>query len=138
MDITKLIKNEATVWVEYPDPQMEGFEVEVAHIPREALQKIRSKSMKVTYSRKTHQPEEEVDNDLFLQLYVGAVIKGWKGFKYKYLGEFMPVDLTSVADVELDMEFTTDAALVLMKNSTVFDGWITQTVSDISLFNKNA
>ena len=138
MDISKLIKKEATVWAEYPDPLMEGLEVEIAHVPRETLQKIRTKSMKVSYSRKTHQPEEEMDNDMFLKLYCEAVIKGWKGFKYNYLKEFMPVDLSSIRDLEADMEYTADSALVLMKNSTIFDGWITQLVSDITLFNKDA
>lgn len=138
MDISKLIKKDATVWVEFPDPLMEGLEVELAHVPRETLQKIRSKSMKVSYSRKTHQPEEELDNDMFLKLYCEAVIKGWKGFKYSYLAEFMPVDLTEIKDQTSELEYTGDSALVLMKNSTIFDGWITEVVSDISVFNKNA
>ena len=74
---------------------------------------------------------------MFLELYSDKLIVGWKGLKMKYLKELMPVNMDK-ADEEKDLEFTPENALILMKNSTVFDAWITDITSDVSVFNKNS
>ena len=74
---------------------------------------------------------------MFLELYSDKLIVGWKGLKMKYLKELMPVNMDK-ADEEKDLEFTPENALILMKNSTVFDSWITDITSDVSVFNKNS
>lgn len=137
MELKSLLVTEKEVVVEYPDPDLEGFEVTIAYLPREALQKIRKKCTSTKYSKKTHQLEEVMNNDLFLELYVQKLIKGWTGLKMGYLKELMTVSVLDV-DLEKDLEYTEDNALVLMKSSTIFDSWITDVTSDISVFNKNS
>jgi len=137
MELSSLLVQEKTIQVEYPDPEMEGFIVEVSYVGREILKKIRNKCLVTKFDRKTHKATEEVDDKLFLKLYVQKVIKGWKGLKMTYLQDLLPVDISS-SKPEDELEYTEDNALVLMQNSTTFDQWITEVVSDITAFNKNS
>jgi len=137
MELKSLITKERVISVEYPDPELEGFVIEVAYVPREELQKIRQKCLVTKFDKKTRQPAETVDDKLFLKLYTEKVIRGWKGLKLKYLQELLPVELGK-ADPNTELEYTVDNALELMQNSTVFDTWLTGIINDISFFNKNS
>ena len=119
MELSSLLVQEKTIQVEYPDPEMEGFIVEVSYVGREILKKIRNKCLVTKFDRKTHKATEEVDDKLFLKLYVQKVIKGWKGLKMTYLQDLLPVDISS-SKPEDELEYTEDNALVLMQNSTTF------------------
>lgn len=116
--------------VEYPG--MPGFEVTINFLSREILQSIRKKATKTSF--KNRQPVEELNDDLFLDLYVQNSIKGWKGLKMSYLEQLAPVEVAeSEADTEL--EYTQDNALALMKASTSFDSFISEQVTDLGNFS---
>ena len=80
--------------------------------------------------------EEILDEDRFLVEYCKGVIKGWKGFKYRYLEELLLVD-TANLDPDDTLVYTQDNAELLMKNSTTFDTWVTETVGDLENFTGN-
>ena len=115
--------------VEYPG--MPGFKINVSFLSRETLVNIRKKATKQTF--KNRQAVEELDDDLFLQLYVQASVKGWSGFKLKYLDQLAPVDLTG-QDMEAELEYSDENALFLMKASSNFDAFISETVTDLGNF----
>jgi hypothetical protein len=118
--------------VEYPG--MPGFEVTINFLSREILQSIRKKATKTSF--KNRQPVEELNDDLFLDLYVQNSIKGWKGLKMSYLEQLAPVEVAEdAADTEL--EYTQDNALALMKASTSFDSFISEQVTDLGNFSTN-
>jgi hypothetical protein len=118
-------------------PGYKDFKIKLTYLGRDELLKLRKKSTTTKFDRKTRQPVEEVDDDLFLQLYVGGVIKGWSGFKYKYLGDFLLVELEDV-DGEDSMEYSEDNAYTLMKNSPDFDNFVAETVGDLQNFTKSS
>lgn len=118
--------------VEYPG--MPGFFISVCFLSRETLQSIRKKSTKTTF--KNRQPQEELNDDLFLELYVKASIKGWKGLKLKYLEQLAPVDLAN-EDLETELDYSEENALYLMKASANFDAFISEQVTDLGNFSKN-
>ena len=120
------------VTVEYPG--MPGFEVNVSFLSRETLQNIRKKATKTTF--KNRQPVEELNDDLFLELYVKGSIKGWSGLKLSYLEQLAPVDVSD-QDPESELEYTEENALYLMKSSTNFDSFISEQVTDLGNFSKN-
>ena len=134
MDLKNLIVQDSTLQAEHPS--LEGFIVTVAFISKEKTRKMLDRSTITKFSKKTHKPEEEIDNDLFLNLYSKALIKGWKGLKYEYLNELLPVDLSAVDNLDEEMEYTEENALSLLKNSTDFDSWLSAVISDITAFNK--
>lgn len=120
------------VTVEYPG--MPGFEVQVSFLSRETLQTIRKKATKTTF--KNRQPVEELNDDLFLELYVKGSVKGWTGLKFKYLEQLAPVDLAD-QDLEQELEYSEENALYLMKSSTNFDSFISEKVTDLGNFSKS-
>ena len=127
---TLLVPSKA-IEVEYPG--MPGFYVDIAFLSRETLLNIRKKSTKTSF--KNRQPQEEFNDELFLQLYVENAVKGWKGLKLSYLDQLAPVDLTG-QDMNAELEYTAENALFLMKNSTNFDAFISEQVSDLGNFSK--
>lgn len=133
LSLKSLLVPSKSVEVEFPG--FEGFKIKLNFLSRETLVNIRKKSTKTTF--KNRQPIEELDDKLFLKLYVAAAIKGWSGFKYKYLNELAPSDIAE-ADFNKEVPYSEENALVLMESSSNFDGFISETVSDLSSFTKNS
>jgi hypothetical protein len=134
-NLSSLLTPSKTVDFDYPG--YEGFSVKLAFLSREELLKIRKKATTTKFDRKTRQPKEEMDEELFLKSYVQGVVKGWKGLKYKFLTDFILVDLEGVEDLGAELEYSDENALVMMKNSNEFDTWVSEMVGDLSNFTKN-
>lgn len=133
VSLATLMTPSKTVSVDFPD--MEDFKVELTYLARDEILKLRNKCLKQKFNKKTRAFEEQLDEDTFLTEYVKAIIKGWSGFKYKYLREMMLVDTASLNE-EDELPFTQENAELLMKNSPDFDTWVTETVGDLENFTK--
>ena len=131
--IKNLIAEQSSVWVEYPD--IDGFEVNLKYLTREDLMKVRNAALTYKFNKRTRQREEEIDNDRFLENYAEKAIMGWKGLKVKHMPALMPVDISGM-DVEEDIEYSNEDAIELLKNSTVFDQFITDAMNDFEQFSK--
>ena len=134
ISLASLMTPSKTVAIDFPG--YAGMSVSLCYLAREELVKLRKKCVTTKFNKKTRQPEEELDEDKFLVEYCKAVIKGWKGFKYRYLEELLLVDISSL-DPEDELPFTQENAELLMKNSSNFDTWVTETVSDLENFTGN-
>lgn len=134
ISLSSLLVPSKAVEVDYPG--LDGLKINVAFLAREELVKLRKKATKQTFKNRVQ--TEELNEELFLKLYVEATIKGWSGFKYKYLQDLLLVDLTNVKDLESNLAFNIDNALVLMKGSTEFDAFISETVNNLSVFTKTS
>ena len=121
VSLSALMTPSKTVQIDFPG--YEGFRVLVCYLAREELVKLRKKCMITKFNKRTHQPEEELNEDKFLKEYCKAVIRGWSGFKYSYLEDD-------------ELPYTTDNAETLMKNSDAFDTWLTSTASELENFTK--
>lgn len=135
MELKNLIAKDKVIDVEHP--ALEGFIVQVANVSRETTRKLIDKATTTKYNTKTHKPEEEIDNDLFLKLNTKAIVKGWKGLKFEYLPELVAINMEE-APKEGELEYSEDNALALIKNSTDFDTWLTTVISDVKNFNKSS
>jgi hypothetical protein len=133
LSLKTLLVPSKSVEIEYPG--MPDFKLQLSFLSREILINVRKKSTKTTF--KNRQPQEDFDENLFLQLYTEHAIKGWSGFKLKYLEQLAPVDLTG-QDLEDFLEFTNENALYLMKNSSNFDAFISEQVSDLANFSNGS
>jgi hypothetical protein len=117
--------------VEVDFPGFADFKVQVSFLSRDDLVKIRKKATTTKYHK--GQLVETLNDDLFLQLYTQGSVKGWSGLKLSYLDALAPVDLSG-QNLEDTLEFSEENALYLMKQSTEFDRFISDTVTDISNF----
>ena len=134
VSLKSLLTPSKTVGMEFPG--MEGFNIKLTYLAREELLKLRNRSVKQVLNKRTRAYEEQLDNDKFLEEYSKAVIKGWKGLKYKYLEELLLVD-TSEVDLDDDLAWTHENAEILMKNSGDFDNWVSETVGELENFTKS-
>ena len=119
-------------------PGYDGFNVKLTYLAREELLKLRKKSVSTKINRRTRQPEEELNEEIFLKEYTKAVIKGWSGLKMKYLVQLIPVDEDKIADMEKELPYTLENAQIMMENSNDFDAWLTETVGDLANFTKTS
>tara|TARA_B100000073_G_C23652457_1_gene541150 strand:- start:447 stop:869 length:423 start_codon:yes stop_codon:yes gene_type:complete len=134
ISLATLMTPSKTVTLDYPG--FANFSVDVTYLAREELLKLRKRCVTTKFNRKTRQPEEELNEDLFLVEYVKAVIQGWTGLKFRYLEELLLVDV-SAYEPDDELPFTSENAELLMKNSGDFDTWITEVVGDLENFTGN-
>lgn len=134
MSLKNLTVVTKTAVIEFPG--LPGFEVEVAAISRELSRKLKDQSEITRIDAKHRIPVKELDEELFIQKFTEAAVKGWKGLKYKYLPELMLVDLSSVKDLEAELDFTLEDAVALVKGSQVFDAWLNEQVFSLDAFRK--
>lgn len=133
VSLKSLLTPSKTVSIEFPG--LDGFNVKLTYLSREELLKLRNRSVKQVLNKKTRAYEEQLDNDKFLTEYCKAIIKGWKGLKYKYLEELLLVD-TSTVNPEDELEWNDENAELLMKNSSDFDNWVSETTGELENFTK--
>ena len=133
VSLATLLTPSKTVSVDYPE--FEGFTVELTYLAREELMKLRNRTLKQKFNKKTRAFEEQMDDDLFLTEYVKAVIKDWKGLKYEYVSQLLLIDTSSI-DLQDELRFTQENAELLMKNSADFDTLVTEVVGDLDNFTK--
>jgi hypothetical protein len=132
ISLKNLLVPSKTVEVEYPG--MPGFKINISFLTREILSTIRKKSTKTTF--KNRQPTEELNDDIFLELYVREAVKGWSGLKLSYLEQLAPIDLSN-QDMNTTLDFSEENALYLMKSSSNFDAFISEQVTDLGNFSTN-
>jgi hypothetical protein len=128
-----MIKDTST-WVEFPD--IAEFKVNLRFVSREELIKIRNASLTYKFNKRTRQREEEVDNAKFLENYATRAIAGWSGLKIKHLPSLLPVDISGM-NPEETVEYSEEDAIDLLKNSPVFDQFVTDTLNDFEQFSLN-
>ena len=134
ISLASLMTPSKTVTIDFAG--YKDFSVDLCYLSREEMVKLRKKCVTTKFDKKTRQPQEVLDEDRFITEYVKGVIKGWSGLKYRYLEELLLVDVSSL-DPDDELLYTQDNAELLMKNSTDFDTWVTETVSDLENFTGN-
>ncbi len=124
-----------SAWVEYPG--YDGFEVEVVNLSRPELTSLRKRCLITKYDKATRKPVEELNEEKFISEFTKATIKNWKGFKYKFLQDFVLVDISKV-DPEAELGYNQDNAKLLVTNSSEFDTWVNDTVFDLENFRSGS
>ena len=128
-----MLVKETSTWVEFPD--IPGFEVNLRYITREDLLKIRNASLTYKFNKRTRQKEEEVDSDKFITNYAEKAIAGWRGLKIKHLPQLLPADVSGLNGNEV-IEYSEEEAVELLKNSTIFDQFVSDTLNDFEQFSR--
>lgn len=131
VSLVSLMTPSKTVQFSYPGHM--DFKVDLCYLSREELIKLRKRCLTTKFDKKTRQPTEILDEDRFMSDYVSSVVKGWSGLKYRIVEELILID-TSDLDLEEELPYTEENALALMKNSSEFDTWVTETVGDLENF----
>ena len=135
MELKSLLVDSKTAWVDFPG--MEGFSVELANLSRKELVNLRKRCTTNKFNRKTRMFEEDLDESKFVKEFTSATVKSWKGLKLKFLEDLMLVDLKG-QDVNKEMDYSNENAMVLVENSSEFDNWLNEVVFDLENFRKES
>lgn len=135
MDLKNMLLPEKSVVFDFPG--CEGLTFELAFLSKDSNRELYKKCQKTKIDSRTRQPSEEFDDDLFMKLYVKSVVKNWEGFKLKYLRELVLAEVPEEQENEL-LPYSDENAIELMKNSSVFDTWVTGVLSDLGNFTKSS
>ena len=120
-----------SAWIEHP--ALDGFSVELVNLSRPELTALRKRCVVTKFDKNTRKPVEELNEDKFIKEFSNATIKNWKGLKLKYLETLTLVDISG-HDPELELPYSQDNAVDLVKNSTEFDTWVNDMVFDLENF----
>jgi len=131
MDLKNMLLSEKVVSFDFPG--CDGLIFDLAFLSKESNQALAKKCQKTKFDPRTRMPIQEFDDDLFLELYVNAIIKNWRGFKLKYLNDLVLADVAQGKE-EQELDYSQDNALELMKNSTIFDNWVSEVILDLGNF----
>lgn len=134
ISLSSLLTPSKTVSVDFPG--YPGMSVDLCYLGRDELLKLRKRCVSTKFNRKTRQPEEDLDEDKFIVEYCKAVVKGWSGIKFRYLEELLLVDVSNL-EPDDELPYTQENSELLMRNSNVFDTWVTEAVGDLENFTGN-
>lgn len=134
ISLSSLLTPSKTVSVDFPG--YPGMSVDLCYLGRDELLKLRKRCISTKFNRKTRQPEEDLDEDKFIVEYCKAVVKGWSGIKFRYLEELLLVDVSNL-EPDDELPYTQENSEILMRNSNVFDSWVTEAVGDLENFTGN-
>jgi len=129
-----MLKDKLEAWVAvdgYP-----GFEVKLAYLSRPEIEKIRKSCTSVTFNKRTHLKEEDVDTEAFTKVLVKASVLEWKGLTLDTLSKLAPVEIPKGATETDEIEYTPEDAYELVKASPDFDRWINDTIFELDNFRK--
>ena len=133
MSVLSNIKQETkSAWI--PFPGIRGFEVHVGAMSREYLRKIRKEAEITKMDPMARTPVKELDDDIFAEKFAEKAILGWKGLTYRGLSDLMLINEDAIEDLDEEVPFSTEDAIVLMKESQGFDSWLNQQVFNLQNF----
>lgn len=130
--LSSFLKTKLEAWV--PFEGFDGFEVKLAYLSRDELNKIRIACTRTSFNPKTRQKEETVDSELFVKAFVGAAVLDWKGFTLEHATKLLPIEVPADVDLASTIDYSPEDALALAKDSSVFDGWLNDTIFDLEMF----
>lgn len=119
--------------VDVPFDGHEDFVVTLAYVSRTEMSKLVKDCQTSKMNRSTRQIEMVLDQDKFLRVFVDRVVSGWKGLTLEILSEFLPIDYNE-EDKDKELPFDTENAVMLVKQSQMFDDWVNEKVNDIDTF----
>ena len=136
LNLDELILPEKTVSFEFPD--CEGFEIDLTLLGKDEMQKLQERCTIKKLDPRSRKIYPKLDEEKFLDEYVRATIKGWEGFKVKYLKNFVISTAEEKYDEDDEINYTHENAMSLIRNSNLFDSWISDMTTDLSNFTKGS
>lgn len=129
----KINKKEITV----PFSRFKDFKLRMKYVTREELASIRERSTTINYNRVSRAKEETVNTDTFMDIYLKEAVVGWSGLTYEILSKLVPIE-TDGLNMSAEIAYTHEDAMWLVKNSSEFDAFISDTMSQVDLFSQAA
>ena len=115
--------------VEFLCPYTKEFYVDITWASKVILMTIRDASVEVFFNTKTRDREERLNDDKLRNEYVDQIVRGWRGLTPRELKKLLPGFTCEEENLDDDVPFEREIALVLMEYSVDFESWIIDTAT---------
>jgi len=121
-----------SVWAVYED--VPGFEIEVAWVGRDEMQKIYAKCTRRRWNRQARRMEDVPDREKLVALWAERAIKDWRGLTLGGLVKLVPIELKAEDDSKAVIECTPENKAALLKHNADFDDFVLAIATDSEVF----
>lgn len=135
ISLSSLVKKDRAVKEVMYDKDWKVF-FKLAYLSRTDLQAMIGRNTKMDFDPKTHEKIEKLNAEALSKEIADTCILGWKGVTYKWLATVMAIDLSSIKNVDEELEFTRENLNDLLKNTYGIESWIFDTVKDAANFSE--
>lgn len=121
------------VWVEFS----QGIKFLVSYLPKGKLKSLMEKSTTVGFDSKSHQRVNKINPERLNANFVQECVHDWEGITSRSLATLLPVDISQVAEDQLDdpLKFEADAMVTLMTECYDVDTFLNEAVTNLTTFN---
>ena len=110
-----------------------GFSVTLGYMSKSVNRKM-AKDSTVSKMDGTGNIVSEFDADAFGVSFCREAIKGWTGLTYGKLAQLMLINEEAIEDLDAELPYSEDNAQLLLRESTIFDNWVSEKVGQITTF----
>ena len=118
-----------TIKVKYLD----DFEIEIRYLSRSEMRKIGERATDWYWDQKDHTRKEKMNSEKFYKDFIQKVFVGWSGLTTGTLAKMLPI---KIDDPEMQIPYSEENALELMREAYDFDIFIQNIVVDIEKFQE--
>lgn len=120
--------------VEFDFPGLEGFKVTLCYQSRSAIRKLQEKCQVQKFDDESGLPYQTLDMEQYNKEYTKSTIVGWTGLTVEKAAKLMLIDESMVEDPTTEIEYDAETAVLLVKESSKFDNWVTEKLTKIDNF----
>lgn len=135
INIGSLVKKERSVKPVLYDKDW-NVSFKLAYLSRTELQAMIGRNTKIDFDSRTHEKTEKLNAEKLSQEIADTCILGWSGVTYKWLATVMDIDLSTIKDINAEVEFTRENLNDLLKNTYGIESWVFDTVKDAANFSE--
>ncbi len=110
-----------------------GFSVTLGYMSKSINRKM-AKDATVSKMDSAGNIVSDFDQDAFAESFCREAIKGWSGLTYGKLAQLILIDETMIEDLDAELPYSEDNAQLLLRESTIFDNWVSEKVGQITTF----
>lgn len=107
------------------------------YIDKSEMTRLNGQFTRLKFNPKTHNKDEELDTEGLTKRICELGVAGWSGVTPRWLSTLIPIDMSSVADMDEEIPFSQENLQELFKSVFGLEGWIFENVRNGESFNKS-
>jgi hypothetical protein len=134
LSVTSLLKKDTSDMCAQVEYQY-GIFFHLKFTARNDLMRMMKESTIMRYNPSTKTREPSLDGDKLIRKYCAAAVEGWHGMTPRNLSRLIPMKNVPEEQLDVEIQFSQDQLVELVKNSAEIDTFLQQTATDVNYFN---
>lgn len=130
MKLSDLVVDVKKAWIDFP---LGDFKVEIAHLSKPEIIKLRKSCTEREFDRRTRLPYDKLNEEKFIKAFTEKTILNWKNLTVDVLESLIAIDSSKLPE-NSTIPYSQENALLLITQSSAFDEWVNEAVFDLENF----